>query len=498
MGTLPAVKIRRLLGFCIQANHLHDSLQPELMYMRKQGDYFMGAWSESITGNDTAEDLLLEYPAAFLKYEPEEAVSKIDQYVRENEFDESDPEEWCNYVYSLADYMWKKGILTDEIRERALKMIDSGFGLDIWAESGEKMLKARKRALAKFREKLTSPLPPKKKIRLDINQERIFENGDVIAIQLKTAGMNYTMNRKKPMSEEEFHAFDGKYILMQLIDCTASWSSAIVPEIKDYWACFRLFDGVYDTVPKEINFDELKPAKILDNKGGIVSCFTCESKMLYFKRRKYQLIGNAPITAGSDEKSDTLIFIGHSYPQNNPDSEFLAAMGNEIVCGEYNGTDEELREICRSANRYGRNLHLLNLSKEEQERHFTEEENKIASNIESSVSNGGKLLSVQFGNKTIGIATITGSRIDNLYIRGLFQGKGFGRQLLRYALSLGGEKMHLDVPNTFRERFGNKTMIRSRRLMRLCQKFELTEKQEELGEITRFTFLPAPASKQSL
>lgn len=47
----------------------------------------MGAWSESITGNDTAEDLfaedlLYEYPAAFLKYEPEEAVSKIDQYVR--------------------------------------------------------------------------------------------------------------------------------------------------------------------------------------------------------------------------------------------------------------------------------------------------------------------------------------------------------------------------------------------------------------------------------
>ncbi len=78
----------------------------------------MGAWSESITGNDTAEDLLYEYPAAFLKYEPEEAVSKIDQYVRENEFDESEPEEWCNYVYSLADYMWKKGILTDEVKEK--------------------------------------------------------------------------------------------------------------------------------------------------------------------------------------------------------------------------------------------------------------------------------------------------------------------------------------------------------------------------------------------
>ena len=129
----------------------------------------MGAWSESITGNDTAEDLLYEYPAAFLKYEPEEALSKIDQYVRENEFDESEPEEWCNYVYSLADYMWKKGILTDKVKERAIQMIDSGFGLDIWAESGEKMLKARKRVLSKFREKLTSPMPPKKKIKLEYN-----------------------------------------------------------------------------------------------------------------------------------------------------------------------------------------------------------------------------------------------------------------------------------------------------------------------------------------
>ena len=315
----------------------------------------MGAWSESITWND-AEDLLYEYPAAFLKYEPEEAVSKIDQYVRENEFDESEPEEWCNYVYSLADYMWKKGILTDKVKERAIQMIDSGFGLDIWAESGDKMLKARKRVLSKFREKLTSPMPPKKKIKLDINQNRIFENGDVIAIQLQTAGKNYTQNDIKQMSEEEFHAFDGKYILMQLIDCRTSWSSAIVPEIKDYWAYFRLFDGIYDTVPEVINYGELKPAKILDNR--IVSCFTCESKMIYFKRRNCKLIGNTPIL-DPDEKTDALIFFGIN---RNPDPILVAAMGNEIFCGEYNGTDEQLREICKRANRYGRNLRLLYLS----------------------------------------------------------------------------------------------------------------------------------------
>lgn len=471
----------------------------------------MGAWSESITGNDTAEDLLYEYPAAFLKYEPEEAVSKIDQYVRENEFDESEPEEWCNYVYSLADYMWKKGILTDKVKERAIQMIDSGFGLDIWAESGEKMLKARKRVLSKFREKLTSPMPPKKKIKLDINQNRIFENGDVIAIQLQTAGKNYTQNDIKQMSEEEFHAFDGKYILMQLIDCRTSWSSAIVPEIKDYWAYFRLFDGIYDTVPEVINYGELKPAKILDNR--IVSCFTCESKMIYFKRRNCKLIGNTPIL-DPDEKTDALIFFGINH---NPDPILVAAMGNEIFCGEYNGTDEQLREICKRANRYGRNLHLLYLSEKEQEKIFTEEENQIIKNIKSSVDNGGKLLSIQFGNQPVGIVTITGSRIDNLYIKGRFQRKGLGSRLLRYALSFSSEKMYidipkilmdigaqkkiinLDVPEKWKDRWDKivigKLLAQSMPLTRLCQNFELTEKQEDLGEITRFTFFTGPGAK---
>lgn len=96
------------------------------------------------------------------------------------------------------------------------------LGPDIWAQSGEKMLKARQRVSAKFREKLRSPMPLKKKIRLGIIQTRIFENGEVIAVLLRTAGKNYSMNYEKPMSEEEYHALDGKYVLMQLIDCPSN------------------------------------------------------------------------------------------------------------------------------------------------------------------------------------------------------------------------------------------------------------------------------------
>ena len=51
-------------------------------------------------------------------------------------------------------------------------------------------------------------------------------------------------------------------------------------------------------------------------------------------RRKSQLIANAPVSAEAEEKSNVLIFFGCDYPKRNPDSKIIAAIGNEIVCGE--------------------------------------------------------------------------------------------------------------------------------------------------------------------
>ena len=105
----------------------------------------MGAWSTSITGNDTAQDLKSEYQAAFFYNDVETALVKIDTYVRQDGFHESDEEEWCDYYYSLADFMWKHGILTNEVRTRAIEMIDSEFGLEIWKEDDAKTLEKRKK-----------------------------------------------------------------------------------------------------------------------------------------------------------------------------------------------------------------------------------------------------------------------------------------------------------------------------------------------------------------
>ncbi len=423
----------------------------------------MGTWSTSITGNDTAKDLYSEYAAAFYKFDVDEALQKIDHYIRTEMFDESDEEEWCNYIYSLADFMWKKGILTDSVRDKALEMIDSGFGLEIWAEEGEKNLNSRKKTLAEFKTKLLSPQPPKKKIKPNVQLNRIFEDGDIIAVQLQTKGKPYTEAGQNPMSEEEFHALDGKYVIMQLVNCDGSWSSRIVPEIKDYWAHFRLFDGIYDSIPTDLDVTTLKDARIMQG-GKISSSFTCESTLSYFKKRDYQILCNRKdLLENYQIKGIHFIFLGINKPWGNPDSQLAAAMGNRTVCGEYTGNTGRRNSIISLSYRYGK-FHY-GLSRADSNAKFAAEEKVIEQQIDAVIAGGGKLYSISFG-RPVGIVTVDNGRIDNLYIEGQFQRNGFGTELLEYAFSVAGDGAWIDVP------------VNNKELMRICQKLGLHASEE--------------------
>ena len=104
----------------------------------------MGAWSVSITGNDTAADLRYEYEAAFSRLPPEEAVERLDAYVRR----ELDGDSWPDYVFSLALFLWKHGLLTAGVRSRALALIQSGAGLDLYGSPA--LRRKREKVLADF------------------------------------------------------------------------------------------------------------------------------------------------------------------------------------------------------------------------------------------------------------------------------------------------------------------------------------------------------------
>ncbi len=405
----------------------------------------MGAWGAGLYSNDTAEDLKTEYLVAFWYYDVDTALAKIDEYVRREITVEDDEEEWCCYMYSLADFMWKKGILTDEIKEKVIGMIDSGFGLEVWREGGEKVLRERERVLAKFRQKLTTPLPPKKKIKPDVHAEKIFKSGDLIAIRLQTAGKHYIASYERPLTDEEFHALDGKYVLMQKVTDEDSWESSVVPEVHDYWPVFRLFDGVYDDVPYDIDIGSLKDSKMTG--GRILSpLFFCEGSMFYFKRRGCIILGNYPDAAAPyEEYPRTDIFFGVINNYYDPDSSFLAAMGKEIVCGEYAGDMETIYNIVEDAVGYNYD-YSVELSGKENDRIINDMISAARAGIDGCLSRGGKLYSVSFG-VTAAVATVEGGRIDHIFIAAEFSSYGFEAALVKYIAENTEGHLYTVVPD---------------------------------------------------
>lgn len=246
----------------------------------------MGTWGTSITGNDTAQDLKSDYQAAFYYYDVETALKKIDEYVR-GMFDESDEEEWCNYYYSLADFMWRKGILTEDVKNTAIKMIDTGFGLKLWAESGNSILNERKKVLNNFREKLLTEQPARKKIRINLYMTPIFEKGDVIAMQLKTLD-KYYLPEYSHFSENFFKECDGKWIVLRKLWDNVSYTSSIVPKVKDIWPIFQLYGKIFDECP---SIEQLNGIKWAKNKYGKHGVYSTEGSMFYLKKRNVRVIG---------------------------------------------------------------------------------------------------------------------------------------------------------------------------------------------------------------
>lgn len=285
----------------------------------------MGSWGAGISGNDTAMDLRSEYQAAFYYFDVETALEKIDQYVRKEGFDESDQGEWCDYYYSLADFMWKKGILTDAVRERAIEMIDSGFGLDIWEETGKAALKERKKVLEKFREKLCTPQPAKKKIKINLYMKPVFETGDVVAFQLQTLDKTYlapNMTKgwlRSHFDEDTFRACHGKWVVMRKAFDHVSYRSSIVPQVQDIWPTFQLYGAMFDECPTMEMLQGVPWAKTDRNPG--TGAFDSNGTLAHLKKRNYRIIGSSLENVITEEQLDI-----------NRDSFYL-----DGACDTYNG-----------------------------------------------------------------------------------------------------------------------------------------------------------------
>lgn len=259
----------------------------------------MGAWSVSINGNDTAQDLRPEYSVAFSRHEPEVAVALLDAFVRREWHSEpcDDDGDWVDYRYSLADYMWKKGVLTPAIRDEVIAMIDRGAGLSLYDHVPT--LRKREKVLAVFREQLLSPQPPRKPIRLSgVQTKPLFDIGDVIAMQLDTTVAEFEGNPYRPripFTEAAFRAFNGMWIAMRKIGDKISWRSAVDSEVRNLWPVFQLYKGVFSVCPTVEDLSRLPFARVPDEKRFVPlvnDCiFSSNNTRTGYRRRNAQVIG---------------------------------------------------------------------------------------------------------------------------------------------------------------------------------------------------------------
>lgn len=279
----------------------------------------MGVWSLSISGNDTAMDLRSEYQAAFYAYDMETALQKIDSCVRASYGIQPDDDDWVNYYYSLADFMWKHGILTDAVRDEAIRLIDTRHGMALYEAEGPNIVRKREKVLTEFKEKLLSKQIPKKKIRVNLYMESVFETGDLIAIRLSTADRYHA--GKCVLSEEEFHAQDGKYVVFRKVGEHVSYTAAVAPEVRDVWPDFQMYKKVFDSIPQPEALKGVPFAVFRDGRD----VFVTQGSMTLFKRKKAAVIGKdmRGLEQSGKHSGNEMILLGSKKPWCDAETELL-------------------------------------------------------------------------------------------------------------------------------------------------------------------------------
>ena len=124
----------------------------------------MGTWGPGIYSNDTAEDvrdLCYELFPYLDRAESERIL--FEEFKDTLRHPDEDDDDYASFWYGYAAWLWKYGMLTDEVRDKTLALLENYAGIAMWEESAAPSdVKKRKAALDKLREKLLSPQPPTK------------------------------------------------------------------------------------------------------------------------------------------------------------------------------------------------------------------------------------------------------------------------------------------------------------------------------------------------
>ena len=119
----------------------------------------MGTWETGLYDNDLSCDVRDDYIGKLKAGKTDEEA--LNEILEEYEEEAEDDDEKYNFYIALADTMWKKGRMTEEIKKMALIMIEEDKVSERWED--ERVRKERAKKLDKVKERIESPMPERKK-----------------------------------------------------------------------------------------------------------------------------------------------------------------------------------------------------------------------------------------------------------------------------------------------------------------------------------------------
>lgn len=140
----------------------------------------MGTWGTGIYQKDLSADVKDDYISKLKagKSDEQALAEMLDEY--KEEADDIDCK--CDLFIALAGIMWDKGRLTEEIKQRALAEIEEDKSAERW--EGEKIRQKRCIELEKFKKKLESEMPPRKKVPVHRPYKAGWIEGGVYCFQI--------------------------------------------------------------------------------------------------------------------------------------------------------------------------------------------------------------------------------------------------------------------------------------------------------------------------
>ncbi len=139
----------------------------------------MGSWGTALYSNDTSSDVRdmcnEVYPLVGIEKGTQLILEEYADIVNSDIIDN----DYADFWFALADWQWKHGILTDEIKSKAISLLEAHTGIDEWEGAD---IKKRLAVMDKLLNQLKMPQPEIKIPKAKIAKPK-HKPGDIIIVR---------------------------------------------------------------------------------------------------------------------------------------------------------------------------------------------------------------------------------------------------------------------------------------------------------------------------